>query len=579
MFLFCCLLVFFVCVVVLVGLVYVVVFLLQYCVIVFVWDGMWFDVISVGDMLNLLVLLWCGVFFIDNYLIYFIFIMVNVLSFVIGVFLGLIGFYGNSFYVLGGEGLNVKGEVVDFQDLIYIEDYVVLCDFDCYEDGVLLEVLILFVMVYKVGLIIVVIGKFGLVFLQDYKFFNVGGINVLLDENIVLLLVFVKELQSVGYKLLVYIVYIYDVCQLQLCEDNDVFIEVGKLVKFKDGVIFDVIVVGEIMFGLVNVWMMQVYLDEVLFRYWLDVSIVWLCNLDIIQYQYGVGLLEFYFVLQVQDVLFGQLEVKLCELGMVQDINLIVVFDYGYSNVVGLVDLFLLCVINDGCVVGIDKEWGFLVFGSVCMVDDLICVGFYVYDGEGCIYVLVMSGICVDGMLLYFICYDDDGCVCGKFGLYIMFSYVVFDVLLKDVVVIVLNDGIDYLYVFMYDVVLVKCVVCFLQLCVVVNMVFVVKCYGVIFGIMLVEVVYLENVCCGLDIIISYVWDVDVVVQGFFGIEVGMVFIECGQYGSFSLCDVYNMLIVSGLDFQCVMCDLLFSGNVDVVFMLVVFLNLLLFIV
>lgn len=543
-------------------------------IIVFVWDGMRPDAISAQDTPNLLALSQRGVFFTDNHSTYPTFTMANASSFATGAFPGPIGFYGNSFYAPGGEGLNAKGEAADFQDPIYTEDYAVLRDLDRHEDGALLEVPTLLATAHKAGLTSAVIGKSGPAFLQDYKLPNVGGDNVLLDENTVLPLAFARELQDAGYKLPAHTAYTYDARQLQLREDNDSPTEAGKLAKLKDGVTSDATAAGETTPGPANVWMMQVYLDEVLPRHRPDVSIVWLRNPDTTQHQYGVGSPEFHLALQAQDALLGQLEAKLRELGMAEDTNLVVVSDHGHSNVAGPADLFPLRAINDGRVAGIDKKWGYSVSGSVRMADDLTRAGFHAYDGEGCIYAPVMSGVRADGTPLHPTRYDDDGRVCGKPGPYTTPSYVVPDVLPKDAVVIAPNDGTDYLYVPTHDAALVSRVVRFLQSRAVVNTVFVAKRYGAIPGTLPAEAVHLENARRGPDIIISYAWDANAVVQGFPGTEVGTVSTERGQHGSFSPRDVHNTLIASGPDFQRAMRDPLPSGNVDVAPTLAALLNL-----
>jgi arylsulfatase A-like enzyme len=543
-------------------------------VIVFVWDGMRPDAISMEDTPNLLALSQRGVFFTDNHSTYPTFTMANASSFATGAFPGPIGFYGNSFYAPGGEGLNAKGEAADFQDPIYTEDYAVLRDLDRHEDGALLQVPTLLATAHKAGLTTAVIGKSGPAFLQDYKLPNVGGNNVLLDENTVLPLAFARELQDAGYPLPAHTAFTYDARQLPWREDNDSPTEAGKLAKLKDGVTSDATAAGETTPGPANAWMMQVYLNEVLPRHRPDVSIVWLRNPDTTQHQYGVGSPEFHLALQAQDALLGQLEAKLRELGMAQDTNLIVVSDHGHSNVAGPAALFPLRAINDGRVAGIDKDWGFSVSGSVRMADDLTRAGFHAYDGEGCIYAPVMSGIRADGTPLHPTRYDDDGRVCGKPGPYTTPSYVVPDVLPKDAVVIAPNDGTDYLYVPTHDAAVVKRVVRFLQSRAVVNTVFVAKRYGAIPGTLPAEAVHLENGRRGPDIIISYAWDANAVVQGFPGTEVGTVSTERGQHGSFSPRDVHNTLIASGPDFQHAMRDPLPSGNVDVAPTLAALLNL-----
>jgi arylsulfatase A-like enzyme len=531
-------------------------------VIVFVWDGMRPDAISAEDTPNLLALSQRGVFFTDNHATYPTFTMANASSFATGAFPGPIGFYGNSFYAPGGEGLNAKGQAADFQNPIYTEDYAVLRDLDRHEDGALLQVPTLLATAHQAGLTTAVIGKSGPAFLQDYKLPDVGGDNVLLDENTVLPLAFARELQQAGYKLPANTAFTYGAA-LRLADDNDAPTAAGKLATLRDGVTSDATAGGETTPGPANAWMMQVYLDQVLPRHKPDLSVVWLRNPDTTQHQYGVGSPEFHRALQAQDELLGQLEARLRALDMAEDTNLIVVSDHGHSNVAGPAALFPLRAINDGRVAGIDKEWGYSVSGTLRMADDMTRAGFHAYDGQGCIYAPVMSGIRADGTRLHPTRYDDDGSLCGKPGPYTTPSYQVPDELPKDAVVIAPNDGTDYFYVPSHDPALVKRVVRFLQSREVVSTVFVAHRYGALPGTLPAEAVHLENAKRGPDVIISYAWNADAVVQGFRGTEVGTVSTERGQHGSFSPIDVHNTLVASGPDFQRAMRDPLPSGNVD----------------
>ncbi|AND70589.1 hypothetical protein ATSB10_31350 [Dyella thiooxydans] len=532
-------------------------------VIVFVWDGMRPDAISAEDTPNLLALSRRGVFFTDNHSTYPTFTMANASSFATGAFPGPIGFYGNSFWAPGGDGLNAKGKAADFQDPIYTEDYAVLRDLDRLEHGELLQVPTLLATAHRAGLTTAVIGKSGPAFLQDYKLPDQGGDNVLLDENTVLPLRFAKELQRAGYPLPANTIHAYAPSLLQLAEDNGAPTAPGKLATLRDGVTSDATAGGETTPGPANAWMMQVYLDEVLPKHRPDISVVWLRNPDTTQHQYGVGSPEFHRALQAQDELLGRLEAKLRELGMADDTDLVVVSDHGHSNVAGPADLFPLRTINDGRVGGPDPEWGYSVSGSLRMADDLTRAGFHAYDGQGCIYAPVMSGIRADGSRLHPTRYDDDGSICGKPGPYTTPSYEVPDKLPADAVVIAPNDGTDYYYVPSHDPALVRRLVRFLQSRAVVNTVFVAHRYGALPGTLPAEAVHLGNAKRGPDVIISYAWDANAVVQGFRGTEVGTVSTERGQHGSFSPIDVHNTLVASGPDFRQAMRDPLPSGNVD----------------
>ena len=88
--------------------------------------------------------------------------------------------------------------------------------------------------------------------------------------------------------------------------------------------------------------------------------------------------------------------------------------------------------------------------------------------------------------------------------------------------------------------------------------------YGSIPGTLPAERVHLENTARGPDIIISYAWDADAVIQGFRGTEYASQANERGEHGSFSPIDVHNTLLAAGPGFQQGFGDPLPSGNVDV---------------
>ena len=533
-------------------------------IIVFVWDGMRPDAISAQDTPHLLALAQRGVFFSDNHATYPTFTMANASSFATGAFPGPIGFYGNSFWAPGAKGSNAKGEPADFQNPIFTEDYAVLRDLDARDDGALLQVPTLLATAQQAGLTTAVIGKSGPAFLQNYKLANDGGLRgVLLDENTALPLAFAKELQRAGYPLPANSVHTYTPAQLQLAADNGAPTAPGKLVTLKDGVTSDASAAVETTPGPANAWMMQVYLDEVLPKHRPDVSVVWFRNPDTTQHQYGVGSPEFHLALQAQDELLGKLEAKLRALGMADSTDLIVVSDHGHSNVAGPRDLFPLRTINDSRVGGIDNAWGYSVSGSVRLADQLTRAGFTAFDGQGCIYAPVMSGLRADGAPLLPTRYDDDGSLCGKPGPYTTPSYRVPDVLPKGALVIAPNDGTDYFYQPEHDAAVVKRAVRFLQSREYVGAIFVARRYGAIPGTLPAEDVHLGNAARGPDIIISYAWDANAVIQGFRGTEYGTVSTERGQHGSFSPIDVHNTLLAAGPDFRTRFRDPLPSGNVD----------------
>jgi predicted AlkP superfamily pyrophosphatase or phosphodiesterase len=534
-------------------------------VIVFVWDGMRPDALSVEDTPNLLALAQRGSHFEDNHSTYPTFTMANASSFATGAFPGPLGFYGNRFWEPTATGLNAKGKDADFRNPIFTEDYAVLRDLDAHFKHGLLELPTLFAAAQKAGLTTAAVGKSGPAFLQDYKRGNGGANNgVILDENTALPLAFAKELQQAGYLLPARTVNTYPSGQLSLREDNDSPTEQGKLVTLKDGATSDATAAAVTTPAPANSWMMKVYLDVILPRHRPDLSVVWLRNPDTTQHLYGVGSPEFHLALKAQDELLGQLEDKLQQLGMAQDTDIIVVSDHGHSNIAGPRDLFPLRQINDGRVTSIDHDWGYSVSGAIRLADRLTRAGFTAFDGAGCIHAPVMSGRRVDGSQLEPTRYDDDGQLCGKPGPYTTPSYTVPEQLPKGSWVIAPNGGTEYFYQPEHDATLVKRTVRFLQSREYIGAIFVAKRYGDIPGTLPAESVHLENATRGPDIIVSYAWDADAVVQGFRGTEYASQSNERGEHGSFSPIDVHNTLLAAGPGFQRGFSDPLPSGNVDV---------------
>ncbi|HWX64939.1 MAG TPA: alkaline phosphatase family protein [Rhodanobacter sp.] len=528
-------------------------------VILFVWDGMRPDAISAEDTPNLLALAQRGSRFEDNHSTYPTFTMANASSFATGAFPGPIGFYGNRFWAPGASGLNAKGVATDFHNPVYTEDYAVLRDLDAHFNHGLLELPTLFAAAHKAGLSTAAVGKSGPAFLQDYR---QGG--VILDENTVLPLTFAKELQQAGYPLPAHTANTYPADQLSLREDNDSPTEQGKMATLKDGVTADATAAAETTPAPANAWMMKVYLDVILPQHRPDLSVVWLRNPDSTQHQYGVGSPEFHLALKAQDELLGQLEARLQQLGMAQDTDIIVVSDHGHSNIGGPRDLFPLRQINDGRVTGIDNDWGYSVSGGIRLADQLTQAGFTAFDGFGCMYVPVLSGLRADGRPLQPTRYDDDGHLCGKPGPYTTSSYTVPERLPKGALVLAPNGGTEYFYQPEHDAALVKRTVRFLQSREYIGAIFVARRYGNIPGTLPAESVHLENAARGPDIIISYAWDADAVIQGFRGTEYASQANERGEHGSFSPIDVHNTLLAAGPGFQQGFSDPLPSGNVDV---------------
>ncbi|QWT19817.1 alkaline phosphatase family protein [Bacillus sp. NP157] len=526
-------------------------------VIVFVWDGMRPDAISEDDTPNLAALARQGTFFADNHATYPTFTMVNASSFATGSFPGTIGFFGNRFWAPGASGFDAKGVPSDFAAPIYTEDYAVLRALDDHWHHDLLQAPTLLERARKKGLKTAVVGKSGPAFLQDI---HEGG--TILDENVALPLAFAQKLAKAGFALPANTVHAYDPDHFHLEPDNGTPTAQLPLVTLKDGSTSDASDGAGAPPSASNAYLMKAFLEYILPVEKPDLSFVWLRNPDSTEHQYGVGSPNFHLALRAQDALLGELQAKLKALGMDGDTDLVIVSDHAHSNVAGPRDLFPLRQIADGRVGKPDGEWGFSVSGAIRLADEMSAAGFTAFDGFGCIYAPVMAGVRGDGTLLHPTRYDDDGRVCGKPGPYTTPSYKVPAELPKNAFVIAPNGGSEYLYLPSHDRALVGKAVRFLQSREMVGAIFVDARYGKIPGTLPLAAVHLANQRAP-DIVASYDFDPDAMVQGFRGTVYTSMSNERGMHGSFSPVDVHNTLLMSGPDFRKNLRSELPSGNVD----------------
>src|SRR5262249_23022471 len=132
--------------------------------------------------------------------------------------------------------------------------------------------------------------------------------------------------------------------------------------------------------------------------------------------------------------------------------------------------------------------------------------------------------------------------------------------------VVAVNGGSDYIYVPDHDPALVRKVVTFLTERAEVGAIFVDDRYGAIPGTLPLGTIAAQNAAGrNPDIILSYDYDIDAVVEGTPGTEMAGVLNGAGyrgMHGSFSPRDVHNTLIAVGPDFRAGFRDPLPTGNV-----------------
>ena len=533
-------------------------------VIVFVWDGMRPDSITDADTPNLLALSRRGTFFADNHSSYPTLTMMNAAAFASGTFSGTSGFFGNTVYRPGAPARTSNGDEVDLDNPVFTEDYGILRQLDANQDEHLILVSTLFQTAQKAGLTTVAVGKSGPAFLQDYK--N-GGL--ILDEKSAFPLAFARELQAAHIALPEAAPLAYRNGELKLADGNGnpTFRPHEKLLD--DRVTPNPDDRSGSPPAAANRYLMSVFLDYILPKKRPDLSFVWLRNPDSTEHAYGVGSPNYHIALRAQDELLGQLEAKLVELGMDKDTDLIVVSDHGHSNVSGPLDAFPLRKVENGKMGALDPEHGYSVSGDIRLAHEMSLAGIRAYDGVGCAWDPVMSGIRADGTQLHPDKTDADGKTCGKPGQYTTPGYELLHPFLPREAFVIADhgSGSSYLYQPDHDPERIRMAVRFLQSREEFGAIFVDARYGAIPGTLPLSAVRLENAeGRNPDIVVGYTFDEHAVIQGMPGIEFEGVAgaTDHGMHGSFSPIDVHNTLIASGPDFAENFTDTLPTGNVDV---------------
>jgi arylsulfatase A-like enzyme len=531
-------------------------------VVIVVWDGLRPDAIGAEDTPNLLRLREAGVEFTDNHSTYPTFTMMNSASFATGGYPGTTGYYGNVVWQPGADGKDSGGKPVDFRQPVFSEDYAILDDLARQLDGKLLLAPTLFEAAQKAGMQTFALGKNGAAYLQDSKR---GG--MVLDEKTVLPLSLARELQAAGIALPATAPNAHPPGALVLASANGNPTELKPPKRLKDGVSSDPTDASGSPFKPALDYMVAAYTDYVLPRKQPRLSLLWLRDPDSTQHSYGIGTRNWHDALRSTDALLGRIAGRLKELGLEGNTDVIVVSDHGHSNVSGPQDLFPLRAVRDGAAAGIDPS-GHSVSGMVRLADLLRRAGFTAFDGVGCTWVPIASGIKADGAPVYPPLTDTDGTVCGKAGQSYQAPAMKLPATLPPgALVVAVNGGSDYVYIPGHDPALLRKTVRFLQGRSEVGAIFVDDRYGPVPGTLPLGTIRAESPERNPDILLSYDYDEDALVNGVRGTEyAGMLQGNSyrGMHGSFSPNDVHNVLIAAGPDFRRAFKDPLPSGNVDV---------------
>lgn len=553
-------------------------------VIIFVWDGLRPDSVTAQNTPNLAKLRdQQGVSFTDNHAVFPTFTMMNAAAFATGSYPGTHGFYGNTEYQPGASGQTASGAAADFSQPIFTEDWAILHDLDSYyvsqNNSALFLVDTLFHAAHAAGLKTAAVGKSGPAFMQDFREDGSGG--VIFDENMAFPRAFATSLQAAGFPLpanTVNVPYDGGTLALDAGNGNPTATTAAALVNLSDGVTSDPRSGKGSPHNAKNEYMMGVYLNYILPQVRPDLTLIWFRNPDSTEHTYGPGSPPYLDALADQDKLLGNLQTKLAQMGLDASTDIIVVSDHGHTIVAGDPSVFPLRAIADspdggaGAIGAVDPQ-GYSVSGDVRTADLLTRAGLaHVYDGVGCTYDPVMSGITASGAPLYPPQTDSDGSACGKAGtMYNTGSFKVPATLPGDAIVIAANGGSDYLYVPSHQASIVQAAVTALQQRKVYGAIFVRSTYGAIPGTVSLTDVKVEGSTRGSpptpDVIVSFDWNDSAVTASNAsvpGTEYESAQNNRGMHGSFGPTDVHNTLIAGGPDFKVAFADPYPSGNVDV---------------
>jgi arylsulfatase A-like enzyme len=531
-------------------------------VIIVVWDGLRPDTIDPAETPNLARLRDGGVDFTDHHATYPTFTMMNSASLATGAFPDATGYFGNVVWAPRAQGKDSAGKPVDFRQPVFSEDYAVLDDLKDQGGGVL-AVDTLFAAAQRAGMVTLALGKSGAAYLQDARR---GGL--LVDEKAVLPLDLAKELQAAGLPLPPTAPVAFAPGELELGRDNGNPVDFKPPQRMRDGVSSDPTDASGSRYKVGTEYVVSAYVEDVLPARRPRLSLVWLREPDSTQHAYGIGTPNWHDAMRSNDALLGRILAKLDELGARETTDVLVVSDHGHSNVSGPPDRFPLHAVRDGEVAAVDAE-GHSISGMVRLADLLRRKGFNAYDGLGCTYLPIAMGIRPDGAPVYPTRTDADGSVCGKPGQkYQVAPLKVPAQLPENAVVVAVNGGSDYIYVPDHDPDVVRKVVAFLQTRAEVGAVFVDDRYHDISGTLPLGAIHAQDPGGKHpDIILSYDYDEDALIDGVRGRELAGVLLGNGyrgMHGSFSPRDVHNTLIAFGPDFRRGFKDPLPTGNVDV---------------
>jgi arylsulfatase A-like enzyme len=537
----------------------------HHTVILFVWDGLRPDSITRADTPTLAELQATGTRFDNQHAIYPSFTMTNAAAFATGAYPADHAYFGNTIYVNDRPvrpGDDSAGKPIAWTQPVFTEDGELLRQLDAHyrENGAsgLLLVETLFHRAHAAGLRTAAVGKLGPVNLQD-----LGREGIVIDPRSAWPLETARGIASqIGLPPTAS--RLYDAGALPPGDGGNPTAEDPK-VFLSDGVTPDAEDDGGTPYRAATDWLASAMIDYVLPVAKPDLCVLWLTNPDSTQHVYGPGSTNARDALRSMDGYLRRLEDKVKELGIDGTTDIIVASDHGHSSVSGPVALFPLRSETSERPRDVDRARldpnGYSVSGDVRLADTMRRAEppFEAYDGNECVRDPVLSGIGRDGKPLF------EGASCTTPGYLVSAEQ---GKLGSNAIVVADNGGTEYLYVPSHDEALVARAVRFLQSRPEIGAIFVARRPGAreIDGTLPLSAIDLQDSAGRApDVVASYTWDDQAVVDGMRGTEFASSRnVLRGMHGSFSPVDVHNVLAARGPSFRDAFVDARPTGNADV---------------
>ncbi len=484
-------------------------------VIILVWDGLRPDAVTKENTPHLFALMKSGVEFKDHHASFPTVTVINAASLVTGNHAGETGFFGNELWHPNAKN-HYSDKKVDFHQPVFTDDNYILRDLSL--SGLTLRDT-LFQIAKQQGIKTAFIGNVGARFLADS----------------------------------------------QLPDINRLMPKQSKLYYLQDGVTPDPTDKHSSSYTAIDDYFAKTYLLNILPKQKPQLSVIWLADPDGTEHDFGFGTPRYTSALKKNDKILGELEYALRKLGMEENTDVLVVSDHAQSFISGPLAQFPLRTIKNHQVGALDKN-GYSTSGDIRAADLMTKAGFHAYDGEGCRYDPVLSGIMVNGKSLYLTHTDITGSICGQVGQkYNTPSYKVPDLIHSDAIIIAANSSSEYFYLPSHNLSLIKKLVRFLQNNEVFGAIFInTQHYPLLPGTLSLESIHLGHPTQAPDLVVGLAYDANEKINHLSGIEFCDYPNERGTHGSFSPIDVHAFFAAKGPDFRNHFQDFLPTGSADI---------------